>query len=285
MGHLAQPKEMPMPESATNMPGDTFMGAEFAGLPEKQATPSSSVVKTRGPNGKPIYTPTDQAAGMEAWDDPGQGPRPYFTCPTVMGADGKPVVYRGDARTGELTPTVGPGGNPLQPRLTGTEQTKVNSLAEARQALQILRQTYAKPGMRDAVGPVAGRFNSVKTGLPESMADLPPGFTELVPAVANYRNRVITAITGAQMGEKEADRIRQQTPELFDRGDVFDSKLKMSEQLMEYAYQRWNRADEYRAQGIDGKQLEKILDAEFGVASAPPAGKVYLDPNGNPIKR
>lgn len=272
------------PELGPEM-GQSYAEQSYYGGNQPTPSGTGTPVKVKGLNGRPVFMTPQDAIGKEPWDDPGQAPRPYFTFPTMMGPDGNPIVYRGNARTGELTPTEGPGGNPLQPRLTGAEQTKVNSLAEARQALQVLRQAYSKPGMRESVGPVAGRLNSVKSSLPESMASLPPGFTELVPAIANYRNRVITAITGAQMGEKEADRIRQQTPELWDRGDMFDSKLKMSEQLMEYAYKRWARADQYRANGIDGKPLEQILDSEFGVTQAPAAGKVYLDPNGNPIKR
>ena len=53
-------------------------------------------------------------------------------------------------------------------------------------------------------------------------------FTDFQAATAAFRNAVIKAITGAQMSEPEAARIRQQIPEITDKPDVWKAKAEQT---------------------------------------------------------
>lgn len=84
-------------------------------------------------------------------------------------------------------------------------------------------KTLFKP---EYVGPAAGRYNSMKQQIPGVAVD--EGFANFSAASVAFRNQVIKAITGAQMSEVEARRIREQIPELTDKPEVWMAKYTQS---------------------------------------------------------
>lgn len=202
--------------------------------------------------------------------DPERGTTPYYTFPVGIDPQtSQPVVYRGNARTGTLEPVTTPNG-PVQPRLSGTEQTNTNQNAAALNTLDNIQARY-KP---EFVGKAQGAWNQFKAGMPESLdtvtGGLPDGYPEFAAAVTANKNATIKAITGAQMSEPEAKRLAQQIPELTDRSDVFTAKMKMSRQMTTFLYRRWARADALRNAGITSEDaIRAQLNAELPIPAEP----------------
>lgn len=76
------------------------------------------------------------------------------------------------------------------------------------------------------VGPFVGNARSIGQHIPGVPVN--DKFAELSAATAAFRNSVIKAITGAQMGEKEATRIRQQIPDVNDKPAVWEAKARQT---------------------------------------------------------
>lgn len=142
---------------------------------------------------------------------------------------GPPVVIIGDPSS--------PGGVRYSPRAeavgqpgppTGAART---ALSDAEVALETVDRLIAGYN-EDFIGPVAGRLRTFGAALP-SLGGINPimeGFPEFQSNSAILRNSVIKAITGAQMSEPEAVRIRQQIPEISDRPEVWTAKMKATKQ-------------------------------------------------------
>ena len=77
------------------------------------------------------------------------------------------------------------------------------------------------------VGPVVGRTNSIRLVTPG--LDVDPKMAEFFAEVAAIKNRMIRAITGAQMSEPEAARIMAQLPDIALKPSVFLARLQATE--------------------------------------------------------
>lgn len=79
------------------------------------------------------------------------------------------------------------------------------------------------------LGPIGGRVSWYQKNVPGGIfGQVPQSVVDMEQNIASYRNYVIKLITGAQMGEKEADRIRQEIPETTDPPDIFWRKYETS---------------------------------------------------------
>ena len=130
--------------------------------------------------------------------------------------------------------------------------------------MQVIATLY-KP---EYVGVAQGRLNQLRAASPESLGavigDIPEGYAEFAAAVAMNRNQTITAITGAQMGEAEATRLREQIPDITNRSDVFLSRLKMARDTNDYLLRRWDRANYLKQAGITRVvDIQRQLDIEM----------------------
>ncbi len=143
----------------------------------------------------------------------GNTPAPYFM---FMGSD--QGIVKGNARTGELTPT-GVGNKPG----AGSQQRMVDMSAALSQ-IQLLKDDFNP----EYVGPLEGRFENVYTRLINSPNKA--ALARFQTRVASLKNRFIKAITGAQMSEPEAVRIMSQLPDLNLPDSTFLARLDVSEQ-------------------------------------------------------
>ena len=114
----------------------------------------------------------------------------------------------------------------------------VGRLTNAGQIIDSIRSDPKKKAeVEGYLGPVGGRASWWQKNVPGGLAGTPPDtVVDLEQSVASYRNYVIKLITGAQMGEKEAERIRQEIPETTDPSSVFWRKYENSKknvQMME----------------------------------------------------
>lgn len=132
-----------------------------------------------------------------------------------------------DPDTGEGITRVGPRGTmsgqdfPLPP--TGSQRTQMGETEAALDRVEDVRRLF-KPGL---VGPLEGRFNSVRENLPGVPVNRDA--SALKSAVAGLKNRVIKAITGAQMSEPEARRIQGELPDITQKPEVFELRLRQTE--------------------------------------------------------
>lgn len=88
----------------------------------------------------------------------------------------------------------------------------------------------------DYVGPAAGRANTLRQYIPGISQD--PAFAEFKANTDVLTNAVIKAITGAQMSEPEARRIKGQIPSITDPPDVWHAKARATEENLQYMLQR-----------------------------------------------
>lgn len=77
-------------------------------------------------------------------------------------------------------------------------------------------------------GPIEGRARSIGQDMPLIPVDR--DWSNFQAATSAFRNSVIKAITGAQMSEVEAKRIREQIPELSDKPEVWQAKAAQTRQ-------------------------------------------------------
>lgn len=138
---------------------------------------------------------------------------------------GPPVVQIGDPTSpgggGYVVRSQAPGKQ-LPP--TTAARTASSDADVALDTLQRLNDTY-KP---DFVGPVMGRAQSIGAELP--IIPMAEGFADFRANSAQFRNSVIKAITGAQMSEPEARRIREQIPEISNRQEVWEANMRATKQ-------------------------------------------------------
>lgn len=131
--------------------------------------------------------------------------------PTVViaGPDGmNQVVPRGQVKDGAPAPLPSPV----------IQQEIGNEVSEGQ--LDQLEKMF--PKVQNKIGPVAGRANTFGQKVPGLPVDT--DYANFEASSSAFRNAVIKAITGAQMSEVEANRIRQQIPEVTDKPEVWKAK-------------------------------------------------------------
>lgn len=92
--------------------------------------------------------------------------------------------------------------------------------AEGFRQLKELNSLYSK----SFVGPIRGR---VPVTVLASLMQLKDGESTFRAGVSTLKSKVIKAITGAQMGREEAQRILAAVPDINDHPAVFQSKLRL----------------------------------------------------------
>ena len=122
------------------------------------------------------------------------------------------------------------GAKELKPPTAGEREKIVDDSSALAQTNEI-RRLFKK----EFVGPVAGRVGGVQSGLGEVAKYIPgvggaaKGEAEFRAALAQYRNRVINALSGAAVSESEQKRMMQQLPQETDPSETFLAKLKLTE--------------------------------------------------------
>ena len=128
------------------------------------------------------------------------------------GVTEKTAVNKRELAPGEV---IGQAPPPAAMRTQATEtEAALGGLAELR--------TLYKP---EWVGPLAGRIAKTKT----LTTGGEPGQAEFLSQIATVRNRVIKAITGAQMSEPEARRIMEQIPDETLPPSTFEARMNATE--------------------------------------------------------
>ena len=159
---------------------------------------------------------------------------PYFTYQPTFDAQGRPTgAIRFDARGGPPqfidVSQMTNGGQIRQPPGTLGAQTITNEASEDQ--LSRLVDMFENQGGKDLVGPLEGRARSAGQKVPGVPVN--KQFANFDAATAAFRNSVIKAITGAQMSEPEANRIRQQIPEVTDKPDVWRAKAEQTKKNLQ----------------------------------------------------
>jgi hypothetical protein len=148
--------------------------------------------------------------------------KPSFAFPTVMGPDGQPLVVGVNRRDATAAPVVIGGAAP-----TGAQRGQQSEAIAAGGGLDQLEKLYKD----EYVGPLQGPINVAKasTGYTDD-----PNLAEFLAQSAAIKNRVIKAITGAQMSETEAKRITAQIPTMSDPPAMWKAKLKATRDNYQY---------------------------------------------------
>ena len=133
-------------------------------------------------------------------------------------------------------------------------------------------------GGQGAIGPFAGRWSELRSKSPGALGLDDPAFNELVAYTAMARNAVINAISGAAVSGQEAERLRQQTPEISDRFPMYLAKTLAS---IQNAEDTWNAYamqipltqyyDSGRGERMTNEELE-VLAQEFYLGGTTTAG-------------
>jgi hypothetical protein len=151
---------------------------------------------------------------------------------------GKPMVAKVQASgtdlflidpvTQQTSPLTEAGTNrPMPAPATAQQKEQVVGNEASLDTLSIIESLYNPK----YVGPLVGRAYLAGQQVPGLEQDAI--FAEFAAEVATNRNTVIKAITGAQMGEPEADRIRQQIPDISNPPAVFLARMKATKRNME----------------------------------------------------
>ncbi|MFQ5927886.1 MAG: hypothetical protein ACE5MH_10690 [Terriglobia bacterium] len=154
-------------------------------------------------------------------------------------------------------------GRVVPPPLGATQQAQIAESEAALGGIDRIR-TLSQDRLDDWIGPIQGRTNpaALATGLSTDQ-----DMAEFFASIATLRNVVIRAITGAQMGEAEARRIREQLPEPTQPPTVFRARLAETERNL-------------------GELIERMLNppirplqqvGEAGVGTPPPVATAAPD--------
>lgn len=169
-------------------------------------------------------------------DDRPQERSGYFTMTPVYDAQGRPVgAMKLNTRTGQtemVTPDQLGGVTARPPGTLGADSIRNESALDS---LARLRAQF-ESGAKEDIGPGEGRGRRVAQALPGGVRAMkaigvdPSRFANFEAASRNFENITIKAITGAQMGEREADRILGQVPRVTDDPVVWVAKAAQTEQ-------------------------------------------------------
>lgn len=218
--------------------------------------------------GKPITSPKD----LEGLPERGYAQAKLTAGFTV---DGQEIVR--DARTGnKYVMSYDEKGNPVQTKYEGVIYPKMDNipagfsdslseLAYSQEVLGRMTSTFNK----DFVGPVAAKYGKMSKYLDSLTEDQK---VEFYGNVAEYKNSIIKAITGAQMSEVEAKRIVQQIPDENASPKAFMSALKrtyMATQQRLDAKQRTLAAGGYITRGniAAPEEITKQIEKKLGIGT------------------
>jgi hypothetical protein len=157
-------------------------------------------------------------AGTKFWQEPkSDKPRVDIRNVSERGPGGEPGTRVITFNDGNIVSSQWFPGNP-----TGGERSRMADAETMRTSLESLKDLY-KP---EYVGPVAGRVGTIGQQIPGVPVD--EDRAQFYAATSVVRNAVIKAITGAQMSEPEARRIKAQIPSENDKPGVWESKYLQS---------------------------------------------------------
>lgn len=158
--------------------------------------------------------------------------RPYFTTQPVYDSQGRPVGgIRTDHRTGQVSmiDMSALGGGQLKPPPGQLGSQSILNEASLDQLDRL--KTMFDNGASDLIGPIEGRARSIGQQVPGVPVN--DTFAEFEAASMAFQNAVIKAITGAQMSEPEATRIKQQIPLPKDKPEVWRQKYAQTVKNLE----------------------------------------------------
>lgn len=133
---------------------------------------------------------------------------------------GKKFIVQQDPAGGQ--PTYVPYDQKIYPKLENVPQGMTDALAELNYSQKVLGQ-IAKTFDPNFVGPLAARAGKMTKYL-DSLTD--EQRVDFYANMAEYKNSIIKAITGAQMSETEAKRIVQQIPDENASPKAFSASLQ-----------------------------------------------------------
>ena len=154
-------------------------------------------------------------------------------------------------------------------RLVRTEGAML-SLARM-EALVLDKNGRVREDRKPWLGPVAGRASRAQLELPMPFEAWEPSdeLAEFYAHTATVTNAIINAITGAALGEKEAERISRQIPQLTDKPVLWRQKMNATRANMRYLRRRLAAL----GKGALANELLGQTDAEVGEGTpADPAG-------------
>jgi len=222
----------------------------------------------------------DEAASEKRGESPGTRSRDYMNL-------NKPVIAV--PNLGPLTRTEAlnaphanippgppaPGAAPQAPRgpepivrvdtpLTGEVTEKLSGAARLTSAVTELEKTLDDPEVDKYMGPIGQWRSTAQRYTPGALAGkVPPVATNFEGNLAIMTNYTIKLITGAQMGELEATRIRKELPSALMQPEEFRNRLEMTKRNIEIG----KRA--LFAMALTGNQRQKAtamgIAAELGL--------------------
>lgn len=251
-------QERPEMYERLNPDGSKTLVPETAGV--TSAAPRPDLVQVRQ-GGSTVYRPkvegltsedeptfgfVRQADGSEVYSRLGEGvvqsappkaPREpnYSKEIELIGPDGEPILLFMDPGSGRMMRPELPGGARLKsdvagaPKLSAGQQQALTDVGTALGLIDELKAFDTDAGrakLESWLGPVAGRWESAKQGLPGFEADA--DFARFSAIENTLKNAVIKATTGAAMGVEEAQRIMAQLPLSTDKPDVWREKMEVS---------------------------------------------------------
>jgi len=143
----------------------------------------------------------------------------------------------GGGATGGFRPSVNAQGQvSLAPpqRLLGRSQEMIAGADSSAHSLDKLEALL--PAVEGRLGPLTGRLSALGLQIPGISVD--KNFAAFSAETATLTNATIKAVTGAQMSEPEANRIRKQIPALSDKPDVWRAKAAATRDNLRFLRQR-----------------------------------------------
>jgi hypothetical protein len=190
---------------------------EWLGTPQKATSMGQTATKGVKLNGKRIMvqeTPDGRLIhqGRDITDEPGLAPdqsddRVLMPIQTDNG------VFYGSRGSARGAPVPLPAA--VQTNVVGNEQSDAQ--------LDRLQEMF-DAGASEMIGPMEGRARRIGQSIPGVEVD--QTFADFDAATIAFTNSVIKAITGAQMSEPEARRIKGQIPQTSDKPEVWRAKAQ-----------------------------------------------------------
>lgn len=116
-------------------------------------------------------------------------------------------------------------------RLPAVIQERVAAADAALYGMNQIKRLW--PQVQHKIGPISGRWESMKNKMPDLGQEVDPIFAEFEAEVTGVKNTIIKYYTGAQMSEPEAKRLAAQVGEITNRPEVFPIKMRVLEANME----------------------------------------------------
>lgn len=122
----------------------------------------------------------------------------------------------------DLVNQAGQGRASVQPPLQGRQLEVVTGASEALAILERMRPMAENVLKLGLIGPVAGRIARLSQGLPNELGgSVNADFAGLTSETERLVSRIVRALSGAQVSDKEAQRIMSQVPDLTRRPERF----------------------------------------------------------------